>query len=177
MKYQVVKNGIRIASSVEEKLIKKLSKLEKMLTKSEELDCRIVVKPHGEKIKVEITIPTKYLILRSEVEASDVLSAVDEAQERLESQIRKIKAKLDRSSSKTNLGKAFVLNEIENEEVEEEILVRTKQIKPEPITLDDAIMSMEMLGHSFYVYIDVEDQSTSIVYKRKDSGYGVIEIE
>ena len=78
-----------------------------MLTKSEELDCRIVVKPHGEKIKVEITIPTKYLILRSEVEASDVLSAVDEAQERLESQIRKIKAKLDRSSSKTNLGKAF----------------------------------------------------------------------
>lgn len=177
MKYQVVKNGIRVASVVEEKMIAKLARLEKMLNKSEELDCRIVVKPHGDKIKVEITIPTKYLILRCEVEADEILDAVDIAKERLESQIRKVKTRMDRSNSKTNLGKAFVLNEIENTEEEDDIIVRTKQIKPEPMTLDDAIMSMEMLGHTFYIYLDVEDQSTSIVYKRKDGGYGVLEIE
>jgi len=112
MKYTVVKNGVRLSKQVEESVIAKLSRLEKILYKSEELECRVVVKSHGVKEKVEITIPTKFLVLRSEVEAEDVLEAIDIAKEKLESQIRKVKTKLDRTNSKTNLGKAFVLNEI-----------------------------------------------------------------
>ena len=70
-----------------------------------EIARRVVVKSHGSKEKVEITIPTKFLVLRSEVEADDVLDAIDIAKEKLESQIRKVKTKLDRTNSKTNLGK------------------------------------------------------------------------
>lgn len=175
MKYQVVTNGYRVSPKEEEKIISKISRLEKMLYKSDELDCRVVIKSHGPKVKVEITIPTKFLILRSEVEADELLQCVDIAKERLESQIRKVKTKLDRSTSKTNFGKAFVLNEIENE-ADEDIYVRTKKIQPGPMTLDDAIMQMESLGHTFFVYRDVEDQTVSIVYKRFDGGYGVLEI-
>lgn len=178
MKYVVVKNGVRISKQVEDNVIKKLSRLEKMLTGSEDLECRVVVKSHGVKEKVEITIPTKFLVLRSEVEADDILDAVDIAKEKLESQIRKVKTKLDRTNSKTNLGKAFVLNEIlSDEEDQEEIFVRTKTLRPTPMTLDDAIMSMDALGHNFFIYLDQEDQSVSVVYKRNDGGYGVIEIE
>ncbi len=178
MKYQVVKNGVRLTKQVEDMVIEKLSRLEKVLSGSEDLECRVVIKSHGVKEKVEITIPTKFLVLRSEVEADDVLDAVDIAKEKLESQIRKVKTKLDRTNSKTNLGKAFVLNEILNDdEYEEDIYVRTKTIRPQPMTLDDAIMSMDALGHNFYIYLDQEDQSVSVVYKRNDGGYGVIEIE
>lgn len=178
MKYVVVKNGVRLSKKVEDIVIAKLSRLEKMLYKSDELECRVVVKSHGSKEKVEITIPTKFLVLRSEVEADDVLDAIDIAKEKLESQIRKVKTKLDRTNSKTNLGKAFVLNEILSEdEKEEDVFVRTKTIRPTPMTLDDAIMSMDALGHSFFLYLDQEDQSVSVVYKRNDGGYGVIEIE
>ena len=178
MKYVVVKNGVRLSKKVEDIVIAKLSRLEKMLYKSDELECRVVVKSHGPKEKVEITIPTKFLVLRSEVEADDVLDAIDIAKEKLESQIRKVKTKLDRTNSKTNLGKAFVLNEILSEdEKEEDVFVRTKTIRPTPMTLDDAIMSMDALGHSFFIYLDQEDQSVSVVYKRNDGGYGVIEIE
>ncbi len=178
MKYTVVKNGVRLSKQVEESVIAKLSRLEKILKKSEELECRVVVKSHGVKEKVEITIPTKFLVLRSEVEAEDVLDAIDIAKEKLESQIRKVKTKLDRTNSKTNLGKAFVLNEILSEnEKQEDIFVRTKTLRPTPMTLDDAIMSMDALGHNFFIYLDQEDQSVSVVYKRHDGGYGVIEIE
>jgi len=178
MKYTVVKNGVRLSKQVEESVIAKLSRLEKILYKSEELECRVVVKSHGVKEKVEITIPTKFLVLRSEVEAEDVLEAIDIAKEKLESQIRKVKTKLDRTNSKTNLGKAFVLNEILSEnEKQEDIFVRTKTLRPTPMTLDDAIMSMDALCHNFFIYLDQEDQSVSVVYKRHDGGYGVIEIE
>lgn len=176
MKYQVVKKGVQISAAIEERIIEKLYRLEKMLNKSEKLECRILIKAHGNAFKVEVTIPTQFLILRSEVESDEILDAVDIAKERLESQIRKMKTRLNRNHNKTNFGKAFLLSEIETEEVPEPVIVRNKEIKPEPMTLDDAIMAMEMIGHSFYIYLDIEDQSTSIVYKRLDGGYGVLEI-
>ncbi len=178
MKYQVIKKNIRISQNEEEQIVQKISRIEKMLNKSEELECRVVVKSHGILKKVEITIPTKFLVLRSEVEAEEVLDAVDIAKEKLESQIRKVKTKLDRTNSKANLGKAFVLNEIQSDEQDEEdVYVRTKSIKPTPMTLDDAIISMDALGHSFFIYLDQNDQTVSVVYKRNEGGYGVIEIE
>ena len=71
-----------------------------------------------------------------------------------------------------------MLNEILAEDrQEEDVFVRTKSIRPTPMTLDDAIMSMDALGHNFFIYLDQEDQSVSVVYKRNDGGYGVIEIE
>lgn len=178
MKYQVIKKNIRISQNEEEQIVQKISRIEKMLNKSEELECRVVVKSHGILKRVEITIPTKFLVLRSEVEAEEVLDAVDIAKEKLESQIRKVKTKLDRTNSKANLGKAFVLNEIQSDEQDEEdVYVRTKSIKPTPMTLDDAIISMDALGHSFFIYLDQNDQTVSVVYKRNEGGYGVIEIE
>lgn len=175
MKYQIVCNGQKLSQSVQENMIAELSRLEKLLFKSEDFECRIVVKFRNNKSKVEITIPTPFLLLRSEVEATDLMDAVEIAREKLVSQIDKIKSRLDRSSNKINLGRTFGVAE-EDDEVEE-IYIKNKTIHPDAMTLDDAIMQMDSLDHDFFIYEDIEDHTLSVVYRRKDGGYGVIDIE
>ena len=126
MKYQIVCNGQKLSQSVQENMIAELSRLEKLLFKSEDFECRIVVKFRNNKSKVEITIPTPFLLLRSEVEATDLMDAVEIAREKLVSQIDKIKSRLDRSSNKINLGRTFGVAE-EDDEVEE-IYIKNKTI-------------------------------------------------
>ena len=175
MKYQIVCNGQKLSQSVQENMIAELSRLEKLLFKSEDFECRIVVKFRNNKSKVEITIPTPFLLLRSEVEATDLMDAVEIAREKLVSQIDKIKSRLDRSSNKINLGRTF--GEAEDDEEVEEIYIKNKTIHPDAMTLDDAIMQMDSLDHDFFIYEDIEDHTLSVVYRRKDGGYGVIDIE
>ena len=175
MKYQIVCNGQKLSQTVQENMIAELSRLEKLLFKSEDFECRIVVKFRNNKSKVEITIPTPFLLLRSEVEATDLMDAVEIAREKLVSQIDKIKSRLDRSSNKINLGRTF--GEAEEDEEVEEIYIKNKTIHPDAMTLDDAIMQMDSLDHDFFIYEDIEDHTLSVVYRRKDGGYGVIDIE
>lgn len=175
MKYQIVCNGQKLSQVVQENMIAELSRLEKLLFKSEDFECRIVVKFRNNKSKVEITIPTPFLLLRSEVEANDLMDAVEIARQKLESQIERIKSRLDRSSNKVNLGRTFGV--VEEEEELEEIYIKNKTIHPDAMTLDDAIMQMDSLDHDFYIYEDIEDHTLSVVYRRKDGGYGVIDIE
>lgn len=175
MRYQIVCNGQKLSQVVQENMIAELSRLEKLLFKSEDFECRIVVKFRNNRSKVEITIPTPFLLLRSEVEANDLMDAVEIARDKLVSQIDKVKSRLDRSSNKVNLGRTF--GEAEEEEEVEEIYIKNKTVHPQALTLDDAIMQMESLDHDFFIYEDVEDRTLSVVYRRKDGGYGVIDIE
>ena len=103
------------------------------------------------------------------------MDAVEIARDKLVSQIDKVKSRLDRSSNKVNLGRTF--GEAEEEEELEEIYIKNKTIHPQALTLDDAIMQMESLDHDFFIYEDIEDRTLSVVYRRKDGGYGVIDIE
>lgn len=175
MKYQIVCNGQKLSQPVQDKMIAELSRLEKLLFKSEDFECRIVVKFRNDRSKVEITIPTPFLLLRTEVEANDLLDAVEIARDKLTGQIEKVKSRLDRSSNKVNLGRTFGIAD-EDEEVEE-IYIKNKTIHPRAMTLDDAIMEMDSIDHDFYIYEDIEDHTLSVVYRRKEGGYGVIDIE
>lgn len=175
MRYQIVCNGQKLSQVVQENMIAELSRLEKLLFKSEDFECRIVVKFRNNRSKVEITIPTPFLLLRSEVEANDLMDAVEIARDKLVSQIDKVKSRLDRSSNRVNLGRTF--GEAEEEEEVEEIYIKNKTVHPQALTLDDAIMQMESLDHDFFIYEDIEDRTLSVVYRRKDGGYGVIDIE
>jgi len=133
----------------------------------------ITIVPDGQKI--EVTIQTKYAILRGEVVNRDLYAAIDLVVDKLGDQIRRAKTKLDRRH-RENLGKAFVLSEIEDIEMEE-IPVKTKSIVVDTMDLDTAIANMELLGHSFFIYRDDEEEKVAVVYKRKNGGYGLIEVE
>ena len=130
--------------------------------------------PYGQKI--EVTIPTEYVLLRAEVVDQDLYNAIDLVIDKLEGQIRKYKTRLNRKSKDNKL--AFNLASIEPlEEEEEDVLVKTKTITPKPMDMEEAIMQMELIGHSFFVYRDTETDAISIVYRRNDGDYGLIETE
>ena len=122
-----------------------------------------------------MTIPTKVGILRAEVEHEDFYAAIDLAIDKLEDQIRRQKTRLSRRH-KDSLAESFIEKD-EKVLEEEDIAVKTKTITPEKMDLEEAIMRMEMLGHSFFIYVDNENDEIAVVYRRNDGKYGLIETE
>ena len=176
MKITLRGKNIEITEAIEEKVSEKLSKLDKYFIVSENVEAKVLVRtyPYGQKI--EVTIPTEYVLLRAEVEDQDLYNAIDLVIDKLEGQIRKYKTRLNRKSKDNKL--AFNLASIEPlEEEEEDVLVKTKTITPKPMDMEEAIMQMELIGHSFFVYRDTETDAISIVYRRNDGDYGLIETE
>ena len=106
----------------------------------------------------------------------DLYNAIDLVIDKLEGQIRKYKTRLNRKSKDNKL--ALNIASIEPLETEEEdVLVKTKTISPKPMDMEEAFMQMELIGHSFFVYKDTETNFISVVYKRHDGNYGLIETE
>ena len=124
--------------------------------------------------KVELMVFSKAGILKSEQRERKLNTALDVAVNKLEKQITRNKDRLNRRR-KAALAEAFV--EIERAKTKDEMVVRTKSINPLPMELDEAILQMEMLGHSFFIYLDQETDQHAVVYKRDQGGYGLIEIE
>ena len=176
MKITLRGKNIEITEAIEEKVGEKLSKLEKYFIVSENVEAKVLVRtyPYGQKI--EVTIPTEYVLLRAEVVDQDLYNAIDLVIDKLEGQIRKYKTRLNRKSKDNKL--AFNLASIEPlDDEEEDVLVKTKTITPKPMDMEEAIMQMELIGHSFFVYRDTETDAISIVYRRNDGNYGLIETE
>ena len=175
MKITLRGKNIEITEAIEEKVSEKLSKLDKYFIVSENVEAKVLVRtyPYGQKI--EVTIPTEYVLLRAEVVDQDLYNAIDLVIDKLEGQIRKYKTRLNRKSKDNKL--AFNLASIEPLDDEEDVLVKTKTITPKPMDMEEAIMQMELIGHSFFVYRDTETDAISIVYRRNDGDYGLIETE
>ena len=176
MKITLRGKNIEITEAIEEKVGEKLSKLDKYFIVSENVEAKVLVRtyPYGQKI--EVTIPTEYVLLRAEVVDQDLYNAIDLVIDKLEGQIRKYKTRLNRKSKDNKL--AFNLASIEPlDDEEEDVLVKTKTITPKPMDMEEAIMQMELIGHSFFVYRDTETDAISIVYLRNDGDYGLIETE
>ncbi len=124
--------------------------------------------------KIEVTIPTRFALLRAEAIHDDLYAAIDLVVDKLEDQIRRQKTRLSRSKNKEKLAVTFV--ESEEDSVEEQ-LVKTKTITPDEMDLEEAILRMEMLGHDFFVYVDDETKDVAVVYRRNNGGYGLIETQ
>ncbi|MDY0177717.1 MAG: ribosome-associated translation inhibitor RaiA [Erysipelotrichia bacterium] len=181
MKYQIVGKNIQVTKGIENALIKKLSRMDKYFVIDDKTTCRAVVSSQKVGAKVEITIFIPTMILRAEVENQDLYAAVDLAIDKLEGQMRKIKMRMDRSNGgKLSLGKSILFDEIEDEKTEnkkKDVIVRAKSYYLTPMSIDEAILRMDALGHNFFVYLDEEDDRISVVYVRNDGGYGVIQAE
>ena len=176
MKIEVKGKNIEVTDAIEIKVVDKLSRLDKYFDNPQAITAKVLVRtyPYGQKI--EVTIPTEYVLLRAEVVDQDLYNAIDLVIDKLEGQIRKYKTRLNRKSKDNKL--AFNLASIEPlEDEEEDVLVKTKIITPKPMDMEEAIMQMELIGHSFFVYRDTETDAISIVYRRNDGDYGLIETE
>ena len=179
MKYQIIGKNIKITEGISGAIEKKLKKMDKYFLINDEVECRVVCSTHDTEQKIEVTIFLPQMPLRAEVKNPDLYAALDIAVDRLEGQMRKIKTRMDRSNNRMSLGKAIDFEQVEEEKEPEEqdVIVRAKSYYLQAMGIEEAIIRMQALGHDFFLYLDEEDDRISVVYNRRDGGYGVIQAE
>ncbi|WP_203641614.1 ribosome hibernation-promoting factor, HPF/YfiA family [Levilactobacillus andaensis] len=171
--------NIEVTDAIRDYVEKRISKLEKYFDNKVEAIAHINLKVYQNKTsKVEVTIPLPYLTLRAEETSPDLYASVDLVTDKLERQIRKYKTKVNRKSREKgykNLDFAPESAEPESNEGSELEVVRTKRVSLKPMDNEEAVLQMDMLGHDFFIYEDAETNGISIVYRRNDGRYGLIE--
>lgn len=172
MKFTIYGENVSIKDEIRERIEEKLSFLSKYVVVDDDTTARLTVKKYENALKIEVTIPTKVGLMRSEVVNNDFKTGAELAIDKIEDQIRKQKSRLSRRH-KESLASSFV----EDKGTEEDVPVRTKTVYVEEMVLDEAIMQMEMLSHSFFVYKDADSSNIALVYKRNDGQYGLLEIK
>ena len=169
---------IKVTEAMKSYIEDKLGRLDKYLEDSDNVRANVIVKVKGHLQTMEITIPLKSFILRSEETQEDFYAAVDKTIDKLERQIRKNKTRLMSRNSKPSYDFNFEMIDFDKEEEKEESkIVKRKTIEVKPMDEEEAILQMELLGHQFYMYKDADTNKPAVVYKRNDGNYGVIESE
>lgn len=171
MKYNIRGNKIDVTEAISDYIKNKVSKLEKYLDDNDEVEAKAIVSAKGHNQKVEITIWSGKYNIRAEVVNPDLYSAIDLVIDKLERQFKKYRGKLNIKRAKEE----YISEIDELLEEEEQKIVRRKVVYLKPIDEDEAITQMELLGHSFFVFKNVETGKINVVYKRSDSDYGLIE--
>lgn len=168
---------MKITEAMNNYINEKLGRLDKYLENSDTVRANVIVKVKNHEQTVEITIPLKSFILRSEETKEDFYAAVDKTIDKLERQVRKNKTRLMSKQVKPSYDFNFDKIVIEDEQEEEHQIVKRKKVEVKPMDEEEAILQMELLGHQFYMYKDSETNKATVIYKRSDGNYGLIESE
>ena len=175
MKFIISGRNLEVSEGLKNSVIDKLGKLERYFTPDTEVNVTMSIEK--ERQKIEVTIPVKGHIIRSEQVSNDMYVSIDLVEEVIERQLKKYRTKLvTRQQSAASVFKKDFLEE-QSEEDEEIKIIRTKKFDMKPMYPEDACVQMELLGHDFYVFINAETEDVNVVYKRKGNTYGLIEPE
>ena len=175
MDFNIRGNKLEITDAIRNYLEDKIGKLGKYFTNPNDLTANILVKSDGILKKVEVTIPIKKAILRAEDSNKDLYAAIDLVYEKLERQIRKNKTRISHKNNKeVNM---FIDFAVKEEEKEQGTIVKRKVFDAKPMSDEEAILQMELLDHNFFVYKNAETNMFSVIYKRNDQNYGIIEMK
>lgn len=174
MKFIISGKNIDVTEGLREAVEEKIGKLEKYFTPDTEVHVTLSVEK--ERQKIEVTIPVKGNVIRSEQVSSDMYVSIDLVEEIIERQLKKYKNKLINNKQS---GGGFRQEFLEKEYMEEEEvrIIRTKKFDIKPMYPEDACVQMELLGHNFFVFYNAETEQVNVVYKRKGNTYGLIEPE
>lgn len=174
MKFVISGKNLEVSDGLRNAVTEKLGKLERYFTPDTEIIVTMSVEK--ERQKIEVTIPVKGNIIRSEQVSNDMYVSIDLVEEVIERQLRKYKEKLiAKHQNAASFRKEFV--EVETEPLDEVKIVRTKRFETKPMYPEDACVQMELLGHNFFVFCNAETEEINVVYKRKGNTYGLIEPE
>lgn len=175
MKCNIRGEKIKVTSAISDYIETKLAKLDKYF-KADDVNATVLIRVKGKNQSIEVTIPYDKYTLRGEETKEDLYAAIDLVIDKLEGQIRKTKAKLKKNVKKndTILNFDYELSK-EEEQIGKEKIVKKKNLELKPMSEEEAILQLELLGHDFFIYKDVRTNEVNILYKRKDGNYGVIE--
>jgi len=174
MKFIIIGKNIDVTPGLREAVESKLGKLGRYFTPNTEIHVTLSVQKGHQKI--EVTIPVKGGLVRSEQESSDMYVSIDLVEEIIERQLKKYKTKLiAKEQSRGFFKQDFIEKDyLDDEEVQ---IIRTKKFDIKPMYPEDACVQMELLGHNFFVFCNAETDQVNVVYKRKGNTYGLIEPE
>ena len=175
MKIKITGRNIELTEGLKDAVEEKLSKLNKYFT--EDTQANVTLSVEKERQKIEVTIPVKGNIIRSEQVSNDMYVSIDLVEEVIERQMKKYRNKI--ISRQQEPGEFFADEFISKaEEEEEEInIIRSKKFGMKPMYPEDACVQMELLGHNFFVFRNAETDEVNVVYKRRGNTYGLIEPE
>ncbi len=177
MNYNLICKQIELADSSKEKLLKKVKRIEKFFSSDD--DCKIVVSRQRNRIILEITILYKGFFIRAEARNEDLSVAADICLENLDRQIRKNKTRLSKEIRGGGFENYVPFTESDSSVAEEQefCIIKRKRFVSKPMSAEEAVLQMNMLGHDFFVFANPETMETNIVYRRKDGNYGLIEAD
>ena len=173
MKFIIIGKNIDVTPGLKDAVESKLGKLQRYFTPDTEIHVTLSVQKEHQKI--EVTIPVKGHIIRSEQESNDMYVSIELVEEVIERQLKKYKNKIvDKQQNAAAFAQEFVEKDYDDDEVK---IIRTKRFGIKPMDPEEACVQMELLGHNFYVFFNSETEEVNVVYKRKGNTYGLIEPE
>ena len=171
MRYTITGKNIEVTDGLRQAVYDKIGKLERYFNADTEVQVTLSVEKDRQKI--EVTIPVRGNIIRSEQVSSDMYVSIDLVEEIIERQLKRYKTKLiDQKQNAASFTKEYMEEEADEETIN---IVRTKRFAVKPMDPEEACIQMELLGHNFYVFRNADTDEVNVVYKRKGDTYGLIE--
>lgn len=177
MKVSIRGDKIAVTKSIKEYVNEKLNRLDKYFENPKGIECKVLIKVKNQEQSIEVTVPTSRFTLRAEERHQDLYAATDLVIDKLENQIRKNKDRLDkkyRGVPKFELNFDF---EALDDDEENSKIVKRKDIDMKPMDEEEAILQIELLNHDFFVFKNIDEDCVSVLYKRKDGSYGIINVK
>ena len=168
---------VNLKNNFKELVEKKLSRYDRIF--EENADAHVVVTVEHNRQTVEITIRQSGLIFRAEATDFEMNDALDQVISALGRQIRKNKTKLEKklhSGALRDYVEDYYNGEVPEQPTVEYKIARTKKVPVKPMHIEEAILQMDLLGHDFFIYTDVEDNTTNVLYRREDGDVGLLEV-
>lgn len=163
-----------VTKAIKDYITDKISKLDKYFEEASKIKASVIIRVKNEEQIIEVTVPTSKFTLRAEEKHSDLYAAIDLVTDKLERQIRKNKTKLNNKYK--NIIQFDLATDTAIEEDNSKIIKR-KNITTKPMDEEEAVLQMELLNHDFFVFKNVDEECVSVIYKRKDKDYGIINVK
>ncbi len=174
MKFNIHGKKVEVTDSIKNYIEEKIGKLDKYLANPEDITAKVVIRISGREQIVEVTIPIQKIVLRCEERHEDLYAAIDIVSDKLERQIRKNKTRMQKRVNKNEVI-GFNLSFEDSKEDDEQVIVKRKEIEMKPMSEEEAILQMNLIGHEFFVFKNIATDSIAVLYARKDGNYGIIE--
>ncbi len=174
MKYIIRGKKVKVTNDIKEYSEKKLSKLDKYFSEGDDFTATVLIRSVEPNYKVEVTIPVRKVILRAEESHKDPFAAIDLIIDKLERQIRKNKTRMSKKVIKDKFPGFVTDFEVEKTEKDKSKIVKRKSVELKPMSEDEAILQMNLIDHTFFIFRDSKTGDIEVIYKREDGNYGLI---
>ena len=167
---------LTITKSIKDYVSDKLARMDKYFENPDTIKAQAIIRVRNDEQIIEVTVPTNRFTLRAEVKNADLYVAIDEVIDILERQIRKNKTKLN-NKYKNLVQLDFNMDIDVDDEEDDRKIVKRKAIDTKPMDEEEAVLQMELLDHDFFVFKNVDEECVSVMYRRKDGNYGIINVK